>query len=180
MTLIGAVHGRFQPFHRGHLEYVLAAMDRCEHLLIGITQFDRDIKDVRSPEHRLLVSDNPFSYWERTLLITSALMALKVSSDRYSFVPFPIHEPGRIGEFVPSTATMFTTIYDEWNEEKVHRLESEGYTVEILWRRPAKEFEGKVVRACIRENCEELREMVPVGTYEALTRLLSMKERGTI
>ncbi len=33
----GMIHGRFQPFHNGHLEYLLAALERCETLIIGIT-----------------------------------------------------------------------------------------------------------------------------------------------
>lgn len=180
MSIVGAVHGRFQPFHNGHLEYVMAALDRCEHLLIGITQFDRNIRDINSPAHRLSISENPFSYWERTLLITSAMMALSVSPDRYSFVPFPIHEPSRIREFVPDQVTMFTTIYDKWNKEKVARLRSEGFNVEVLWTRTSKEYEGKDVRKCIRENCESLSNMIPTGSYEALKRLLLMKEQGAL
>jgi len=30
------VHGRFQPLHCGHLQYVLVAFARCEHLIVGI------------------------------------------------------------------------------------------------------------------------------------------------
>ena len=110
-------------------------MARCEHLLIGITQYDRAISDKKSPHHRLDSGENPFLYWERTLLITSAFMTLKVEPDRYSFVPFPIHEPSRLREYIPDRATIFTTIYDDWNREKVRRLRDVGYGVEILWER---------------------------------------------
>jgi nicotinamide-nucleotide adenylyltransferase len=34
------VHGRFQPFHSGHLQYALAALQRCAHLIVGITNPD--------------------------------------------------------------------------------------------------------------------------------------------
>ena len=33
----GMIHGRFQPFHTGHLEYLVAAAARCERLVVGIT-----------------------------------------------------------------------------------------------------------------------------------------------
>jgi cytidyltransferase-like protein len=35
-----SAHGRFQPFHNGHLEYILAAKERCDFLWIGITKFE--------------------------------------------------------------------------------------------------------------------------------------------
>jgi cytidyltransferase-like protein len=34
------IHGRFQPFHRGHLEYMRGASERCDELWVGITNPD--------------------------------------------------------------------------------------------------------------------------------------------
>jgi len=34
---LGMIHGRFQPFHTGHLEYLVAAAGRCRRLAVGIT-----------------------------------------------------------------------------------------------------------------------------------------------
>ncbi len=180
MTEIGVVHGRFQPFHNGHLEYVMAAISRCDHLLIGITQFDRSINDEKSPSHRLDIDENPFQYWERTLLIKSALMNLEIPSDKYSFVPFPIHQAERLVEFVPSTAKMFTTIYDDWNREKVKRLESVGFEVEVLWERDQKEFEGSTVRKLIRSGDKHLQKVIPEGTYKKLMKLLEMNSINSL
>ncbi len=42
----GCVHGRFQPFHNGHLEYVLAAQSRCAFLWVGITKYDIDVSEL--------------------------------------------------------------------------------------------------------------------------------------
>jgi nicotinamide mononucleotide adenylyltransferase len=36
---IGVVHGRFQPFHNGHLEYVLSAKQKCDFLYVGIAMW---------------------------------------------------------------------------------------------------------------------------------------------
>ena len=36
---LGVVMGRFQGLHLGHMEYLLAGAQRCEHLLVGVTQF---------------------------------------------------------------------------------------------------------------------------------------------
>ncbi|MBP3706729.1 MAG: adenylyltransferase/cytidyltransferase family protein [Clostridia bacterium] len=37
MEKIGVVCGRFQIFHNEHLQYVMAAKEKCEHLIVGIT-----------------------------------------------------------------------------------------------------------------------------------------------
>ncbi|MEE3919398.1 hypothetical protein V2I01_16940 [Micromonospora sp. BRA006-A] len=38
----GFAHGRFQVLHMEHLEYLLAAAERCDFLHVGITQPDVD------------------------------------------------------------------------------------------------------------------------------------------
>ena len=37
MEHIGVVCGRFQIFHNEHLQYVMAAKEKCEHLIVGIS-----------------------------------------------------------------------------------------------------------------------------------------------
>ena len=34
------IHGRFQPFHNGHLDYLRGALARCDELFVGITNPD--------------------------------------------------------------------------------------------------------------------------------------------
>ena len=34
------IHGRFQPFHNGHLEYLRGAAERSDEVWIGITNPD--------------------------------------------------------------------------------------------------------------------------------------------
>ena len=41
MNRRGMIHGRFQPLHNGHLAYLEAAAERCDHLFVGITNPDR-------------------------------------------------------------------------------------------------------------------------------------------
>ena len=36
----GMIHGRFQPFHNGHLEYMRGAAERSDELWVGITNPD--------------------------------------------------------------------------------------------------------------------------------------------
>ena len=36
----GMIHGRFQPFHNGHLEYMRGAAEQSDELWVGITNPD--------------------------------------------------------------------------------------------------------------------------------------------
>lgn len=172
---IGAVHGRFQPFHRGHLEYVQAALLQTTHLYIGVTNYSPSGVDTRSPQHRYAAGDNPFTYWERARIIHAALDGEGVSRSRYTVVPFPIDAPERISQFVPPGAVMFTTIYERWNIEKIRRLAKHGYPVCVLWRRRHKEFEGKVVRQALRRTSNSFNGMVAPSSVSVIKELWASK-----
>ena len=70
----GMAHGRFQPFHRGHLEYVLAALARSEHLIVGITNPDPwQTRAEAADAQRHTPEANPFTFFERQRMIRAAL-----------------------------------------------------------------------------------------------------------
>src|SRR6266566_3359337 len=83
----GSAHGRFQPFHNGHLEYVLAAQKQCSFLWIGITKFD--IEEL-SPlgRTREKPENNPLTYHQRLTMITEALVENGVGRAEFAFIPF--------------------------------------------------------------------------------------------
>lgn len=166
MIRLGCIHGRFQPFHNGHYEYMLGALSRCEHLIIGITQFEPLTNDLGSPAHRVAAIDNPFSYWERSQIIQSVIISSKIDQGRIEITPFPIHNPPCIANYVPADCVMFTTVYEQWNFEKIERLRAQGYNVEILWERQHKAFEGKIVRQAMRQSDDAIRSMLPPGALE--------------
>ena len=69
-----SIHGRFQPFHNGHLNYTRAALEQCEFLYVGITQVERDaMKEFEAAPHRSQIEFNPFSFFERKRLIEAGL-----------------------------------------------------------------------------------------------------------
>ena len=54
----GMIHGRFQPFHNGHLEYLRGAAERSEEVFVGIT--NPDPARIRpEPSDRRGTSPNP-------------------------------------------------------------------------------------------------------------------------
>ena len=175
MTVVGCVHGRFQPFHNGHLEYVSGAFRKANFLYIGITNFRLAESDPGSPDHRYVKEDNPFTYWQRAELIRATLTAEGVDRDRYLIVPFPIVEPSEIENFVPKNAVMFTTIYERWNIEKIRRIRQYGYAVCILWRRRTKLYEGRKVREIMRSNLNQLDMQMHPSAVPLLKRFLGHK-----
>ncbi len=170
----GSIHGRFQPFHNGHLEYLTAALDQCDYIYIGITQFRRrsliQVKPVAAL-HRAQPQSNPLSYFERLVMIQSLLRSLGIGPERYCVTPFPIEEPSELNDFLPTHITVFTTTYDEWNERKIAVLEEHGYPVVNLWSRSEKVVAGQRIRELLRDDDDGWRALVPNAVADFLEEL---------
>lgn len=169
---LGSVHGRFQVLHNEHLEYISAAFRRCEHLVIGIANPERDhVLDAQSPGHRGLESENPLTFLERSRMIQSVLLARCVEPTRWTIVPFPIDTPQRLPEYLPRHAVCMTTICDEWNLTKVQVLRRLGYAVDVLFdRRGCLRVHGRTLRESIRCGDERWRDWVPLEVQRYLER----------
>lgn len=169
----GSVHGRFQPFHNGHLEYVLGAAERCQRLYVGVTQYESErlVNTSDLAPHRSLHSDNPLTFFERCECIRLALQDAGLSADRYTMAPFPIESPELLPQFLPVSVPIFTTIYDEWNREKVRRLQLHGYRVEVLWERGRKEISGSQVRKAFVDRDPRLTEFLSPSVAKYLDDL---------
>ncbi len=147
----GCVHGRFQPFHRGHLEYTLLAKERCQRLLVGITNPDPTwvISEVTNAQ-RHTVESNPFTYFERALMLRDSLLGEGLEAREFVVTPFPIQNPELCRHYVPERTVHFVRVYSGWEEEKVRRLKAHGLAVEVLGRGKEKAISGSEVRRLIR------------------------------
>ena len=159
-TKAGCVHGRFQPFHLEHLEYVIAAAKRCQFLTVGITQYDIRALDGGGNDHRIQRKSNPLTYFERVTLIAACLETVGLSRNCINFAPFPIDSSTQIPDFVDSSSTFYTTICEPWNKEKVSRLQQLGLRVEVLWERAQKKYSGQEVRDSLMSGDDKWRSMV--------------------
>lgn len=151
LVSLGMIHGRFQPFHNGHLEYLRLAWERSRELVIGITNPggappEREASDPR----RNRAEDNPFTYWERLLMVEAVLAAEGIAPPR--IVPFPIGAPARLGAYVPGGAVHFIRVFDDWGTTKVNRLRGLGYAVEVLDHEAEKGVSGTEVRSRMRSG----------------------------
>ena len=173
-TKFGCVHGRFQPFHNEHLDYVLAAKQRCQHLLVGITRYDYQRSHCQK-SHRLTLEANPFNYRDRALMIKEALLQAGLSCKEFDITPFPIDNPESLPAFIPYNVTCYTTIREQWNKEKANILKKAGYPVDILWENyDPKQVSGSMIRTLIRQGSEEWKALVPAGAIRAIEQAIIM------
>lgn len=150
---LGMIHGRFQPFHCGHLEYLLHALERCERLTIGITNPDPwTITPEATSDHRHRDDSNPFTFYERARIIEAVLDAEDIHRSRWMIVPFPINFPERYRYYAPREAVQFIRVFSPWEATKANRLREAGYHVEILDPGSEKEIEATEVRELIRDG----------------------------
>ncbi|MHB8793255.1 MAG: adenylyltransferase/cytidyltransferase family protein [Thermoleophilia bacterium] len=158
----GQVHGRFQPFHNGHLEYIIAAKQRCDFLWVGITQINiRELAGSNVDIHRAEPGNNPLTFFERLCLIRDVLSDKGFEDNEFMIAPFPIEYPEILLDYLSTDIPIFTTIYDKWNEHKIELLNKAGYHTEILWKRDFKEIQGTVIRKSIYEGKLDWKDSVP-------------------
>jgi cytidyltransferase-like protein len=144
------IHGRFQPFHNGHLEYLRGAAARSDAVFVGITNPDpQRIKEEASDPLRHLPESNPFTYVERLLMVSA------VAEDegiRAHVIPFPVNEPELWPAYVPAGATQYLRLFSEWGGTKLERMRAAGYEVVVLDEGSDKEISGTRVREALRSG----------------------------
>jgi nicotinamide-nucleotide adenylyltransferase len=171
VTARGMIHGRFQPFHLGHLEYLRGAAAHCEELFVGITNPDPErIRPEASDPLRHLPESNPFTYVERLLMVKAAAQAAGIDLARLHVIPFPVNEPELWHAYVPDDVVQFIRLFSDWGGTKVDRLGDAGYEVVVLDEGAAKEVSGADVRAAIREG-GDWESLVPPAVADLLKRL---------
>lgn len=165
------IHGRFQPFHLGHFEYMRGAAERCDELWIGITNPDpaRILPEASDPA-RHLPESNPYSYDERLLMVKAAARDLELDPQLVHVIPFPVNEPDLWGAYVPEGITQYLRLFSAWGGEKQERLVAAGYEVVILDEGAEKEISGADVREAMRSGAE-WEALLPPGVARVLREL---------
>ena len=162
------IHGRFQPFHNGHLDYLLGAAERSSEIFVGITNPDpARIKPEPSDPARHLPESNPFTYVERLLMVEGAAVDLGLDLARVHVIPFPVNEPELWPAYVPPGVTQYVRLFSDWGETKLARMRDAGYEVVVLDAGVEKEVSGADVRAAMR-NGGDWRALVPPGVARAI------------
>jgi nicotinamide-nucleotide adenylyltransferase len=165
------IHGRFQPFHSGHLEYLRGAAARSDEVFVGITNPDpARIRPEASDPLRHLPESNPWTYAERLLMVKAAARDLGLDLGRVHVIPFPVNEPELWHAYVPEGVTQYIRLFSDWGDTKLERLRAAGYDVVVLDDGAEKEISGADVRAAIREG-SEWESLVPEGVARVIRSL---------
>jgi nicotinamide-nucleotide adenylyltransferase len=161
------IHGRFQPFHLGHLEYLKGAAAQSDEVWVGITNPDPTrVKPERADPLRHLPESNPYTYAERLLMVKAAAEEIDVEAH---VIPFPVNEPELWHAYVPPDVTHFIRHFSDWGATKIERLRAAGYAVVILDEGAEKEISGADVRAAMRDG-GDWRALVPAGVARVIER----------
>jgi len=164
----GMIHGRFQPFHNGHLEYLRGAAERADEVWVGITNPDpARVQFEQSDPLRHLPESNPYTYAERLLMVKAAAADLGLDLARVHVIPFPVNEPELWSAYVPPGVTQYLRLFSAWGGTKLERLREAGYEVVVLDEGSEKEVSGAGVRAAMREG-KEWTAFVPPGVARVL------------
>ena len=167
------VHGRFQPFHNGHLAYLTGAAARCERLLVGITNPDRHhLRPTPEDANRHLPAANPFTYTERLLMVRAAAEAAGVTT--MEVIPFPITEPELWPDYLPDGTVHFLRVFSPWGAAKLERLRARGYRTQVLDVAASKDVSGEQVRAAMRTG-GDWKALVPPAVAAILDSLPSAR-----
>ena len=165
------IHGRFQPFHNGHLEYLLAARPLCETLIVGITNPDPSlIAEETTSEHRHRPDANPFSYFERLLMVRAAVGEEGIPLEQVIIVPFPVNYPETWRHYLPREVFHYVRVFSDWEQAKVDRLIEHGYQAEVLHPGAIKEVEASEVRRRMAAG-EDWQQLVPASVVRVIEQL---------
>jgi cytidyltransferase-like protein len=162
------IHGRFQPFHNGHLEYLRGAAARSDEVFVGITNPDPvRVKEEPSDPLRHLPESNPFTYVERLLMIEAVAQDEAIP---VHVIPFPVNEPELWPAYVPDRVTQYLRLFSEWSGTKLERMREAGYEVVILDEGSEKRISGVDVRAALRSG-SDWESLVPPGVARVIRAL---------
>ena len=165
--------GRFQPFHMDHLEMVHTALGLAQRVVIGVTNPDPTMLHRHAASaHRHLPDANPFTYEERSAMITAALATDSVSPERVRIVPFPLESAADWPSLLPPGTPQLVRVFSDWEREKVRRFDGAGYPAIVLEGNPLTRISGTEIRR--RLACDEPWEQwVPPGARELVARFYS-------
>ncbi|MBS3782013.1 MAG: nicotinamide-nucleotide adenylyltransferase, partial [Candidatus Thermoplasmatota archaeon] len=158
----GLFIGRFQPFHKGHLEAVRQILEECDSMIIGIGS---------AQEER--TSANPLSGGERISMIKKVLESRDINPVEVYPIPDLNCHPAW-PYYVEAILPRFEKVYGN-SEVVLHLFDSIGHETGIIDQVERKKLSGTEIRKRIREG-REWEDLVPEEVAEYLGDI-DMKHR---
>lgn len=179
---IAYYHGRFQPFHFGHLKVVELALSENEVLVIGISNPLRlppesyEFMNDDAKKSLLIARDpnnNPWPYWARLLIIRQGLLSYGIDMSRIIFIPninntgLPVDEI----QFPKWMSTIYICPKDNHNKSRMKHYIENGWKVRNVPLADHNIGSGNI-RALIRNKGDWQRYVLP-GSIEVINMLLN-------
>lgn len=170
----GMIHGRFQPFTIGHMEYLKHVLNYVDRLVIGITNPEINrLQSNMNDDHRHLKSANPYTFYQRMRMIEESVKLDIEINDRYndiSIIPFYVEDIKLWDGYLPPTSyVQYINLFDSWDIFKKDAFEKYGYkTVDIGLPRI---ISATKVRQYMNEKNSKWIEMVPEGTRNIIKEM---------
>lgn len=159
MTNRGLYVGRFQPFHKGHLEAIKEVLNEIQELVIviGSAQYSHNIH-------------NPFTAGERLVMIRSALQEAGLDYSQLWVVPVPdVHLHMLWVSALEGYTPRFNIVYS--NEPLTRRLFTEaGYKVKSIRFFQRKVFTSTLIREKMLKD-ENWKPYVPKSVAEFINEI---------
>ena len=155
------VHGRFQPFHNGHLWLVIQALAQAEHVLIGICTPEICSQEIAEQTgYPCTAEQNPYSYTDRVRMITDSLTEKGIDPDRYTCMPFPSDYSG-VSESIPHDTIFLLSVANESDTQKADYIRTLGFEVETTRIPSVRNESGSHIRSLVQANSQPWHELVP-------------------
>ncbi|MDO8507692.1 MAG: adenylyltransferase/cytidyltransferase family protein [bacterium] len=173
----GYYHGRFQPFHNGHLANVKKMLENHEEIIIGISNPFRlpavfeegDSAELRaSVEKGRKNENNPYTFWQRMTMIRKSLDKEGIDLGRVMIVPNATRNGLPADEMIPARDDMviYSVPKQVHNKEIIENRKKMGYEVVTLEKVDTPT--GGKIREMIKEGDVTWKEFVPEGTVEVV------------
>jgi len=154
------MHGRFQPFHIGHVHYVKLCLDRAEHVVIAGANPDVQAQsEFLSDGQRPKAGASPFTFCECVRIINESMRGAGVSMERYTITPFPIDDLSAVHSYLPEGTPVYMRNRGAWSVMKKEMFEKAGCMVELIDNHQLLDVSASEVRRRLEEG-ENWRELV--------------------
>ena len=149
--------GRLQPFHNGHLRLISELTKSYDHIIIGI-----------GSSQYFHTSENPFTFEERSEMITKALFEQNINN--FSIIAIPdLHDPPNWVKHVTNLTPQFDVVITN-NDFTNQLFKEKGYVIKHTPIYNRQEFSGREIRRRIREH-ESWKELVPPAVYQYIKQI---------
>ncbi len=156
---VGAIIGRFQPFHKGHLQFILHLLQQVSILKIGVGS---------SQYHSTL--DNPFTFAERRDMISQSLLDNGVIPDMFHIFAIPdLHNADLWTREVIKIVGNFDIFYSnsQWTRQLFQKV---GKQLGNIQKYDFMRYNGTKIRELLMQQ-QEIKDLVPPAVLRIILKI---------